>query len=438
MVDIEEDMKKASELFVKLADKITSEAMLIPDINFCERLKKHIQGIPEQDSFKFDKDEKGFQNSLMHAIKTGDTDSWRKTFNTSVQIRFKGSSLSLPAENREFLRDSLIENLKHNNREIKHSAAAIFSNIIDSDNIKPLIELIAVDDGVVRSFVFKGLENFIEAPYVLETLIRIAKDDNLPSYTRYLAIFSIGKSKEEQAFKFLLSLLEDDNPEIRHDAVLSLGAIRKDKRAVIPLIKLFLMDDNSMVQLSVIEAFMELNVKARGYDEGIKILKESLENLSKTKRILAVIILGYMGDQSVIKDLLCLMKKIKLKSYRYKYPYEAISGSVLITLAWLHAYNDNAFFDALKNHMIDENDARWIIVLGREVRNPEAWLQYHLSRRQGKKRYSTISPLPKTMIKQFRKGKCCKPVAGENAILDIESKIVHSYDCAETKKYWWS
>ena len=160
----------------------------------------------------------------------------------------------------------LIRMLKDENPDIRRSVAKVLGRIGDERAVEPLAEALKDENEGVRRFVVKAL-GAIGDEAAVQPLIGVLKDESelvrrdaaealgsisnqeavphLESLWRkdeskevriWVAFALVKITESETAFKFLLSVLKDEDWGVRYDAAHALGEIA-DKRAVEPLMK---------------------------------------------------------------------------------------------------------------------------------------------------------------------------------------------------------
>lgn len=92
------------------------------------------------------------------------------------------------------------------------------------------------------------------------------------SETRALACWALGRIGEKSAVKDILMLLADDDPLVRHEAVLALSRI-KDRRAAKPIANLLRFDTDEKVREECAEA-----LSAFPSENTITALKTAIQN----------------------------------------------------------------------------------------------------------------------------------------------------------------
>lgn len=195
--------------------------------------------------------------------------------------------------------EPLAKVLKNENAKVRYSAARALEKIGDRRIVEPLIEALKDEDKWVRRHVVRTLVRITDEKAVkpLRKLWREEKDE----YVKVNVAYGLAKiAGDDDAFKFLIKVLKDEDWHIRSDAAGALGEIG-DERAIVPLIKA-LEDRSWRFHSSAARALGKIG-DTRAVGPLIKALKDD-----RNVRYCAAWALGEIGDKIAVKPLIEALK----------------------------------------------------------------------------------------------------------------------------------
>jgi HEAT repeat protein/energy-coupling factor transporter ATP-binding protein EcfA2 len=158
----------------------------------------------------------------------------------------------------------------------------------------------------VRQQVFKVIDSFVETDWEEEVLGLIKQQEHKIEQFRFLQ-YQVTLGEKEQAVASLLSLLEDENSDVRFSTAFTLGEIGIEQPEVITALLSLLQDQDSGVRYS---AANTLGIIGREQPEVITALLPLLQDQDSNVRYSAANTLGRIGREQpeVITALLSLLQ----------------------------------------------------------------------------------------------------------------------------------
>jgi HEAT repeat protein len=178
--------------------------------------------------------------------------------------------------------------LKSPDENIRLRAARLLSQ--DSDNVAPLLDVIADTNWQVRKAAVVGMSEKADAD-VLAQLREIIRSEHNDLAKLNAALSALAQSKRD-SLPLLFTLLEDSDPEVRMYAVLALGNIGDTRgvQAIVPLLE----DADPNVQFHAVEALGRI----RSHDAAMP-LAQMLEQRDPYLSFAALDALALIGERSV-------------------------------------------------------------------------------------------------------------------------------------------
>ena len=296
--------------------------------------------------------------------------------------------------------ESLIKLLKGDNPSIRRWAIFALGTRKDLYVVKSLIEMLYDKDFEVKRQAVIGLRN----PIAVEPLITLLSDDN--EKIRKYAAYSLGVIRDFSAVKSLIRLFKN---ETKLDVKLAtIEALRRigSQKAVEFMNKFF--EDNSQINVAI-----KIRISIRGNQRAVEFLKGLLDNPKADIRRRAVQALVF-EDPTLVDSLIEFLKSDKR------------IGVHLDIASLFQRYPDivkNALLNTLNKGKIRKDAIKNVLRLA-GIRNPEAYLQYLLKRKD--KDFSYISFL--TSDDKDKISECCKPnlKVGNEAIAILTERYARS------------
>lgn len=410
-------MPNAAEMFIEIADQLDVPAFCM---ELCEEVP-YLEGCAE------------FSGN--HSCKS------------KFSIKFYGESII--AGNSEDLR-GLLETVQNNEvgDDIRNNAAGCIRILLAFQEINWLI---------------CKKEEYAD---IVHSLINCL-DNNNPSI-RKAAIYALGGSKDLLAVSSLTKMFHDkgEDRKIRVLAAESLGEIG-DHSAIEPLseiicndsdigvkfaalIVLNSIDSSKAIQLShevyssddvLLKLSAAYVLAENGNQKALQFLKSFLNHSDLNFRRWITYALAQLKDLSVVDILIgMLMRSENVEQDKNSEEYHKILRFLSHFFESYPVETTNALIDALNKGKISIGVVKEIIEKTDTVRNPDAYLQFHLNKND--KRFSCISSLPSDDIDKI--SDCCKTIlkVGFEAIAILnehnQKESIHALYCPSVKAAYWS